>query len=109
MPRHFYRAELRLGPGQWHVSPNLEWAPRGAWADYSNSFRVKGYATIGLSGAATVTGNTELFVDVRNLTGKKAVGDISAVVNYQALSPAQRSIFYPIERRAVYAGVRTKW
>ena len=108
-PRHFYRGELRLGPDEWHVSPSVEWMPQGAWVDYANSFRAGNYATLGLSGAATVMGDTELFVDLRNLANKKAVGDIGAVVNYQALSPSQRSIFYPIERRALYAGVRTKW
>lgn len=109
VPKHFYRAELRLGPDKCHVSPSIEWMPVGAWADYANSFKTKGYATLGLSGAATIMGGTELFVDIRNLTNKKAVGDMSAVVNYQALSPAQRAIFYPIERRAIYAGVRARW
>ena len=109
VPKHFYRAELRLGPDKWHVSPSIEWMPSGAWADYANSFKTNGYATLGLSGGITVMGSTELFADVRNVTNRKAVGDLSSVVDYQALSPAQRAIFYPIERRALYAGVRTKW
>ena len=40
---------------------------------------------------------------------EKAVGDISAVVNYDTLTTSQQAIFYPIERRAVYAGVRANW
>jgi iron complex outermembrane receptor protein len=108
IPKHLYRAELRLGPDQWHVSPSLEWVPHGAWADYANSFHAGGYATLGLSGAVTVAKGTELFMDARNLANKKAIGDIGAVVDYQNLL-FQKAIFYPIERRAFYAGVRTSW
>ena len=40
--------------------------------------------------------------DARNLTDRDEVGDIGAVVAY---SPAN-AIFYPVERRAVFGGVR---
>ena len=82
--------------------------PQGAWADYANSLRADGYTTFNLSAAVKLLGQ-ELFVDIRNLTNRKAVGDISAVVDYAKLTPAQQAIFYPIERRAVYAGVRASW
>ena len=109
IPRHLYRAELKLGPETWNVAPSVEWVPHGAWADYTNSFRTGGYATFGVSGALAVADDTELFVDARNLTNKKAVGDIGAVVDYRTLLPSQQAIFYPIERRVLYAGVRTHW
>lgn len=109
IPKHLYRAELKLGPENWHVSPAIEWVPTGAWADYANTFKAKGYATLNLSGAVQVTKTTELFADARNLTSKRAIGDISAVVNYGALQPFQRAIFYPVERRSLFAGVRTRW
>ena len=108
IPKHLYRAELKLGPDAWKVSPSLEWVPQGAWADYANSFRSGGYVTFGLSGSLAVARTTELFVDVRNIANRTAVGDISAVVDYQALEPSQRAIFYPIERRAIFAGLRTR-
>ena len=38
-----------------------------------------------------------------HLAGKKAAGDISAVIAY---SPTG-AIFYPVERRSVFAGIRT--
>ena len=47
----------------------------------------------------------DLFFDARNLTGKKAVGDISAVI---AAGPAS-AIYYPVERRAVFGGVRARF
>lgn len=109
IPRHMYRAELKVGPTDWNVAPSIEWVPQGAWGDYANTFLADGYATLGLTGAVTVSKQAEIFVDARNLTNKKAIGDISAVVNTRTLLPFQRAIFYPIERRALFAGVRTRW
>ena len=43
--------------------------------------------------------------DKEGLTGKKAIGDISAVVE---ATPASE-IFYPIERRGIYGGVRANF
>lgn len=102
IPKHLYRAELRLGTERLNVAPNLEWVPRGAWADYANTLRVDGYAALGLTAEAEVREGLSIFLDARNLTGTNAVGDISAAV---AASPAS-AIFYPIERRAVFGGVR---
>ena len=109
VPKHLYRAELRLGTESWHLSPSLEWVPTGAWADYSNSLRTKGYATLGASASVALSPNVEAFADLRNIAGRKAVGDISAVTDYATLLPFQRSIFYPIEGRAAFAGLRTRW
>ncbi|NIJ18642.1 iron complex outermembrane receptor protein [Sphingomonas naasensis] len=102
IPEHFYRAELRLGSDALHVSPNVEWVPRGAWVDYANSFRTDGYALLGLGAEARLDRRFTLFADARNLAGRKAAGDISAVVQY---TPAS-AIFYPVERRSLFAGVR---
>lgn len=103
IPEYQYRAELRLGTAAFGVSPNVEWVPRGAWADYANSFRGDGYALIGLGADARIGKAVSLFVDARNLAGKKAAGDISAVVAYAPTS----AIFYPVERRSLFAGIRT--
>jgi iron complex outermembrane receptor protein len=105
IPKHVYRAELRLGSDALNVAPMVEWVPQGAWADYTNTLRVDGYATLGLTAAAEVRDGISLFLDARNLTGTNAVGDISAAI---AANPAS-VIFYPIERRAIYAGVRARF
>lgn len=105
VPEHLYRAELRLGSELLHVSPNLEWTPRGAWADYANSFRTGGYVLLGLSAEARIDDRFTVFADARNLGGRRAAGDISAVVRY---TPAS-AIFYPVERRSVFAGVRASF
>ncbi|WP_129791271.1 TonB-dependent receptor domain-containing protein [Sphingosinicella sp. CPCC 101087] len=103
--KHLYRAELRLGSERLHVAPVLEWVPEGAWADYANQLRVDGYAAIGVSAEAEWRDGLSLFLDARNLTGTDAIGDITATI---AADPAAR-IFYPIERRAVYAGIRARF
>lgn len=104
IPEHLYRAELRLGSERLTVAPSVEWVPRGAWADYANSHRVDGYAMVGATASARLDERFELFVDARNLTGERAIGDISAVTAYTP----DAAIFYPVERRAVYAGVRVR-
>ena len=105
IPRHVYRAELRLGTEALNVAPGVEWVPTGAWADYVNSRKVGGYAVLGVTAEAALSGEVSLFVDARNITARKAVGDISAVI---AAAPGS-IIFYPIERRAVFGGVRARF
>lgn len=102
IPQHQYRAELRLGTVAFGVTPNVEWVPKGAWADYANSFRPNGYALAGLSADARIGKHLSLFVDARNLANKKAAGDASAVIAY---APSG-AIFYPVERRSLFAGMR---
>ncbi len=102
IPEHLFRSELRLGTEAMNLTPNLEWVPEGAWADYANSFRTRGYALIGLGASARIADRVTLFADARNLANKKAAGDIGAVIAY---TPAS-AIFYPVERRSLFAGIR---
>lgn len=114
VPRHFYRAELKLGTERLSVSPSVEWLPRGAWVDYVNSKRVGNYALLNLGAQAKVRDGVTLFLDARNLTQKRAIGDISALVRYTpdvaATAVDEGSVaFYPLERRAIYGGVRARF
>ncbi len=111
IPKHQYRAELRIGFEGLNLTPTVEWVPRGAWADYFNTQRAPGYTMFGLGAEARVAPGVTLFLDARNLTGKKGVGDISAVTRYVQDNPlisgdSSSVAFYPIERRAVYGGLR---
>ena len=105
VPRHILRSEVRFGTDRLHVAPNLEWVPQGAWADYRNTVRTPGYALLGLTAGATVHEGIDLFLDARNLTATKAIGDVSATL----LAAAGSAIYYPVERRAVYGGVRARF
>ena len=111
VPKHQYRAELRLGTDVVSVSPRMEWTPHGAWVDYVNNQRTPGYTSFSLGAEAQVRDGFSLFLDARNLTARKAIGDMSAVVRYVPDNPVttldESSVaFYPIERRALYAGAR---
>jgi len=105
VPRHVLRSELRLGGDKLHISPNVEWVPQGAWADYRNTTRNAGYTLLGVSAGARIKNGVDIFVDARNLAGVKAIGDVSAAV---VATPAS-AIYYPVERRAIYGGVRARF
>lgn len=105
VPKHVYRAELRIGTDALHVAPNVEWVPDGPFADYRNLVSTPGYALIGVTGGARIADGIDAFVDIRNITGKKAIGDISAAI---AATPAS-AIYYPVERRAISAGLRARF
>jgi iron complex outermembrane receptor protein len=109
IPRHVYRAELRLGTEQLSIAPSLEWVPDGAWVDYANSLKLGGYALVGATAEVRLRPGIALFVEGRNLSNRRAIGDVSAVVDYRMLTAAQRAIFYPAERRAVYCGLRASF
>ena len=105
VPKHVLRSELRLGGDDLHISPNVEWVPQGAWADYRNTTRNAGYTLLGVSAGARIKNGVDIFVDARNLAGVKAIGDVSAAV---VATPAS-AIYYPVERRAIYGGVRARF
>ncbi len=105
IPKHFYRAELRFGSDAFHIAPNVEWVPKGAWADYNNTFRTESYALVGLTASAAVAKNAELFVDARNILDEEAVGDVGAAITANENSV----IFYPVERRGIFGGVRLRF
>lgn len=105
VPEHVYRAELRFTGDRFTVAPNLEWVPDGAWADYSNTTGTDGYALIGVTGSYKATDRIDLFLDARNLADEAAAGDISAVITALPTS----AIYYPVERRAVFGGIRARF
>ena len=105
IPEHVYRAELRIGNERMHVSPVLEWIPDGPYADYANSVQSDGYVLLGVSGGWKVRDGVDLFLDARNLTDENAIGDVGAVIQADANS----RIYYPVERRAVFGGIRARF
>lgn len=105
IPEHVYRAELQLSAGPIRLTPNVEWLPRGAWADYANTSRAPAYALLGIGATADLRAGLTLFVDLRNLLDHAAIGDIGAAIRATPTS----AIYYPVERRAAYAGVRARF
>ncbi len=112
VPKHVYRAEARIGTDVLHIAPNVEWAPQGPFADYRNLVRTPGYALLGVTGGARIAEGIDAFVDVRNITGKKAIGDMSAAIGVTApsvVTAGASAIYYPVESRAVSAGLRARF
>lgn len=105
VPEHVYRAELRWTGERLTIAPNLEWVPDGAYADYANMAQPGGYTLLGVAGNLKMSDRIDLFFDARNLADEKAAGDISAVI---LASPAS-AIYYPVERRAVFGGIRARF
>lgn len=105
VPEHVYRAELRYARGRLTIAPNLEWVPEGPWSDYVNTVQTDGYTVFGLTASWTASDRVDLFLDARNLTDEDAAGDVSAVI---AASPAS-AIYYPVERRGVFGGIRARF
>jgi iron complex outermembrane receptor protein len=105
VPVHMLRSEVRFGNAAFNIAPNLEWVPQGAFADYANTTRTGGYALVGLTAGVALAGGVDLFLDVRNITNKSAIGDVAAVL---VANPAS-AIYYPIERRAAYGGFRARF
>jgi iron complex outermembrane receptor protein len=105
IPTQQYRAALRIGGDRLSLTPGVEWVPRGAWADYDNTTRAPGYVLVGLGAEAALRPGVTLFIDARNLTNERAIGDISAVV----AANGESAIYYPVERRAAYGGIRARF
>ena len=105
VPEQVYRAELRLGGDELNVSPVMEWIPDGPYADYTNSVQSDGYVLFSISAGWNVKDGVDLFLDARNLTDENALGDVSAVIQADDTS----AIYYPVERRAVFGGVRMRF
>ncbi len=105
VPEHVYRAELRIGGEKFNISPNLEWVPTGAYADYNNTRELPDYVLLGMTASYSVTDSIDLFLDARNLTDETGAGDVSAVIT----AADDSRIYYPLERRAVFGGVRARF
>ncbi|MFN3912087.1 TonB-dependent receptor domain-containing protein, partial [Hyphomonas sp.] len=105
IPEHVYRAELRLSKDRFTIAPNVEWVVDGPWSDYNNTTRTDGYALLGATASWKVTGKIDLFLDARNLADESAAGVVRGVIT---ASPAS-AIYYPVERRAVFGGIRARF
>lgn len=102
-------------PNGIYISPILDWAPVGAFADYANTVRTPGYALLSLQAGFSVP-NTALpngpfpysvsfYLDARNLTNQHYISDLQTVVN--ASTPdSNPSLYFPGTGRAIYGGMK---
>ena len=109
LPPHVLRTTLAYARPEGHfIRPRLDWVPQGAWADYANTLRGNSYVTVGLEAGYAIKPGVMVYLDARNLNGKRYVSDVSTIVNAQAPG-ANQAVFYPGDGRSVYAGVRASF
>ncbi|WP_433951369.1 TonB-dependent receptor family protein [Brevundimonas bullata] len=104
VPEHQYRAELtwRHASGLF-VTPSVEWRISSPYVDYANEAKAPDYAVLGLTGGFNIGSHASVYVDARNLTNERYVGEFSAVTDARTTSTA---VFFPGEGRSVFVGVR---
>jgi len=104
VPEHQYRAELTWRhPAGVFVTPSVEWRMSSPYVDYANTMKAPDYAVLGLTGGFNINARTSVYIDARNLTDKRYVGEFSAVTD---ASKAQTGVFFPGEGRSVFVGLR---
>ncbi len=104
VPEHQYRAELTWRhPTGVFVTPSVEWRISSPYIDYANTMKAPDYAVLGLTGGFNISANASVYVDARNLTDKRYVGEFSAVTDARTASTA---VFFPGEGRSVFIGLR---
>lgn len=103
VPEHQYRAELtwRHASGLF-VTPSVEWRISSPYVDYANKTKAPNYAVLGLTGGFNIGSHASVYVDARNLTNERYVGEFSAVT----VGDASSAVFFPGEGRSVFVGVR---
>lgn len=106
VPEHTYRAELKwTSPEGFWIAPSLEWSMKDTFVDYMNTFRAPSYSVLNLSLGREFDDGVTLFLDIRNLTDESYVSNFSSLVNWNAATPAQRTVFFPGDERSVYGGI----
>ncbi|AYG93843.1 TonB-dependent receptor [Brevundimonas naejangsanensis] len=104
VPEHQYRAELTWRhPSGVFLTPSVKWRISSPFVDYANTLQAPDYAVLGLTGSFNVGANTSVYVDARNLTDERYVGEFSAVTDARTASTA---VFFPGEGRSVFVGLR---
>ncbi|MGH7026371.1 TonB-dependent receptor family protein [Brevundimonas sp.] len=103
VPEHQYRTELTWRhPSGVFVTPSVEWRISSPYVDYANTTKAPDYAVLGLAGGFNIGTNTSVYVDARNLTNERYVGEFSAAT----IATASTASFFPGEGRSVFVGLR---
>ncbi|MDF9827287.1 iron complex outermembrane receptor protein [Ereboglobus sp. PH5-5] len=108
IPPHFAQFALRYHHARgWYGGATLTWQPRGGWADYANTLRAPGYATLDLRAGYAPAKGIGFFLDLRNVLGRRHVTGINAGAGNLGGMDAAR--FFPGEPRTLYGGAEFRW
>jgi iron complex outermembrane receptor protein len=94
------------GKPSFYAGPKIEWVPRKAPMDNTNSVYRDGYTLVGFKVGQAIDKKWSWFADVRNLTNKKYAADSSISANLAGVNTA--AMYYPGDGRAVYFGIEAK-
>jgi iron complex outermembrane recepter protein len=94
------------GKPSFYAGPKVEWVPRKAPMDNTNTVYRDGYTLIGFKAGQAIDKKWSWFADGRNLTNKKYVADSSIAANLA--SNGAGALYYPGDGRAIYLGVEAK-
>jgi iron complex outermembrane receptor protein len=107
VPRHVLIAEARFDQvDRFYLSTTLRWIPDGPWADYANTERAPGYATVQVTAGVTITKGIELFGSVENLFDEVFISNLTTNANQRLTNEA---LYTPGQGRAVFGGLRAKF
>jgi iron complex outermembrane receptor protein len=95
------------GKPSFYAGPKIEWVPRKAPMDNTNSVYRDGYTLIGFKAGQAMDKKWSWFADARNLANKKYAADSSIAANYSS-NPYGGAYYYPGDGRAIYLGVQAK-
>jgi iron complex outermembrane receptor protein len=103
LPSQQLRAGLRWSRGGFHLEPNIEWVPEGAWIDHANSMRAPGYTLLGLRAGGAIGGaGWTWFADLRNLGDRRWIASTNVVADARGLDGRN---YLPGEGRSFFVGV----
>jgi iron complex outermembrane receptor protein len=107
VPRHVLIAEARFDQrDRYYLSTTLRWIPDGPWADYANTERAPGYATVQITAGVTLTDGIELFGSVENLFDEVFIANVTTNANQRLTNEA---LYTPGQGRAVFGGLRARF
>ena len=94
------------GKPSFYAGPKIEWVPRKAPMDSTNTVYRDGYTLIGFKAGQAIDKHWSWFADARNLTNQKYAADSSISANLAGVNTA--ALYYPGDGRALYLGVEVK-
>jgi iron complex outermembrane receptor protein len=94
------------GKPSFYAGPKIEWVPRKAPMDNTNSVYRDGYTLLGFKAGQAIDKKWSWFADARNLTNKKYAADSSISANLAGVNTA--AMYYPGDGRAIYFGIEAK-
>ncbi len=97
--------EVNGKPGA-YLGPKLEWVPRQAPMDNTNTVYRDAYTLIGFKAGQALDKKWSWFADARNLTNKRYAADTNISANLAG--NAAGALYYPGDGRAIYFGIEAK-